>query len=306
MTRRLSRARLVARVVRTLTVGALLGIVWWIARSHASGASGVSQAAVFTWIIEAIVFVANGVEHVVTYTLAGAVSLLAQSLAWLGRRVRSILLSTGSVFARVWDGFRIAWNDVLRPSLQFLDRQIRRIHDWLGRTLQPVFDFFNSVREHLNAIYRRFVRPVLDAIDVVHQVNSLLHLFHIHVLDKLDTTLQTFERAVNERVAWIYGRINLLEGWVNRIVDGNGFFQRYTLLHSLFRDLIYQWRILINPGIRELTPYEEALLGKLAHTTSPPLLSEDLSAYWHGQGSVEGETIDGIVANMRTTWDSFG
>jgi hypothetical protein len=86
------------------------------------------------------------------------------------------------MFAKVWDGMKVVWTDVLKPALVWVDDQLKRVYAWLKDTFQPVFDFLAEVRKRLNDFYATFVRPVVDTIEWIRQINRVLLAFHIGFL----------------------------------------------------------------------------------------------------------------------------
>jgi hypothetical protein len=63
------------------------------------------------------------------------------ALQWLGAATATLLKNTGAMFAKVWDGMKIVWSDVLKPALVWVDDHLKRLYAWLKDTFRPVFDF---------------------------------------------------------------------------------------------------------------------------------------------------------------------
>lgn len=215
-------------------LGALL-LAAWLDRGRVVHAD---QATVFAAIWAGIQIVASWLGTAgaaIATSLEGVVSYLVSAVAWLGGRVADILTSTGAMFARVWDGLRVVWTSVLKPMLLWVDQQLTRLQTWLKSTFKPVFDFLRRVRDELNAIYTRFVRPVVDTIEFIRQLNRVLLTFHITFLQKLDATLEQIEQRIEEPILWLNRKLSELQNAVNFIVTADGLFQRLTLLHSMNR-----------------------------------------------------------------------
>lgn len=160
---------------------------------------------------------------------------LASALSWLASRVAHFLVSSGAMFAKLWDGMKIVWKDVLRPAIKWVDTHIRNLHTWLVKTFKPVFKFLNDVRGRLQDFYKRFVRPVLDTIDFIRAINRVLHVFHVHLLDDLDRILANIERKVDGYFAWAQQQITKVENALDAIVGMGGLFQKWILVASLNR-----------------------------------------------------------------------
>lgn len=196
----------------------------------------VQEAAIFSAIwagIEFIGHILGIVGAAVASSLVAVVSYLSTAVAWLAHRIADVVFSTGAVFAKVWEGLKIVWSDVLKPALVWIDKSITRLATWLKDTLKPVFKWLDTVRKHLDDIYKRFVRPIIDTIDFVRNVNRVLLTFHITLLQKLDSVLAQIEQRIEEPILWLYARLSEVQNAVNYVVTADGFFQRYALLRSM-------------------------------------------------------------------------
>lgn len=222
------------RTLAIVVLAVLMGAAW-LDRGRAVD---VVQADVFTAIWAGIQIVASWLGTAgaaIATSLEGVVSYLVSAVAWLGGRVADILTSTGAMFARVWDGFKIVWSDVLKPALTWIDQQLTRLQTWLKDTFGPVFKWLQRVRDEIDGLYKRFVRPVVDTIEFIRQLNRALLTFHIDVLKQLDATLAQIEQRIEEPLLWLRSKIVELQNAVTFIVTADGFFQRLTLLRSMDR-----------------------------------------------------------------------
>lgn len=195
-----------------------------------------ARAAYFAFVWSALQFVASWMGTVAEIT----VTYLASVVSWIVSRLGSFLVSTGAVFARVWDAFKIVWSDVLKPALVWVDTWVKRIHTWLVDTFRPVFDYLRELRERIMSLYRTFVRPVLDTIDFIRAVDQVLLQFHITWLQGIDRILTDLERRITEPIQWLLRQLTTVQNVLDAIVDGFGFFQRYALVASL-RKYLPDW-----------------------------------------------------------------
>lgn len=264
------------RLALTLLVWAVLSLIAWLDRHSGPAAH---HAAVFSFLITAFGWLASALGAVggaIATSLEAVVGYLLSVVSWLVRRVANVVLSTGSIFAKAWHGIRLLWGNIIRPVVQWLDTALRRVESWLRRTFAPVFRFFRAVRAQLDAIYRRFFQPVLDSIALIRNLNRVFEALHIHVLSGLDEMLARVEQKIEEPFLWVYSRLNLLTDWVNRIVDGDGLFQRLTLIRSLERDVLESWRILFNARAGALT---NAQREQLKAKNAPPSVVEQRARF---------------------------
>lgn len=186
-------------------------------------------ASVFAFIVAGIQAIAGWLATAAVVT----VEYLAAALSWLAARVANFVASSGAVFARVWDGIKIVWADVLKPALVWIDKTVKNVYDWMRKTFAPVFKFLNDVRDRIQKFYDRFVKPVTDTIDFIRQLNALLRTFHIEVLNDLDEILGEVRRYIDAPFKFVYAQLSRIQNVIDRVVTFDGFFQRYMLVASL-------------------------------------------------------------------------
>lgn len=288
-----------SRAFRSCVVWGVLLFILWLDRDRRVLAH---QEHVFAFVIAGLKFLWDVVQTVgtaIAISLEAIVSWLVAAFGWLAGVVAHLMKSTGAIFAKAWQGLKIVWNDVLKPTIRWVDKAITRLHDWLKRTLKPLITFLRSVKDHIDSFYKKFVRPILDTIDFVHQLNRVLTTFHLNFLQKIDATLQKFESYVNARFEWVYARINLAQDWINSIIDGGGLFQRWVFLRTLERDVMRSWQILFNARAGEISAEEmSALRGK----NKPPsfrMIQRDFETYLRTGGGPYANDIDVTLAMAK-------
>jgi hypothetical protein len=284
---------------RTALVWGGLWLLWW---SDSHPLAPTTQATFFLAIwaaIEAISAIIGDAAAFIAISLEGVVVYLASALSWLAAHVAAILLSTGAVFARVWDAFRVVWSDVIKPALIFIDHQVLRFYTWLRTTLQPVFDFLARVREELQAIYRRFVQPIIDTIEFIRAINRVLLTFHIKLLQQLDAVLSQLEQRIEEPFLWINRKLNEIWNILDLVVTLDGFIQRYTLLRSMSRYapawMNGFWNGQIDRNRRAGDDYARGRIYPRDEVWAP---GKELGLFYGGKGS----RIDSAVAELVPIW----
>jgi hypothetical protein len=281
----------------------LLGVLLLAAWLDRGRAVLVERADIFTaiWVgIQVIGSWLGTAGAAIATSLEGVVAYLVSALGWLGGRVADILTSTGAMFARVWDGLKIVWTDVLKPALVWIDQQFTRLQAWLKDTFAPVFQFLQRVRDELNAIYARFVRPIVDTIEFIRELNRVLLAFHIDVLKQLDAVLAQLEQRIEEPILWLNQKVSELQNAVNFIVTLDGFFQRLTLLRSMQRYAPSWMRIATAARTAPISDDEAAAVDDATSVMSTAELVDDVGAYLAGGESDIGEFIDAAVQQAQS------
>jgi hypothetical protein len=275
------------------------GLLAWLdapASPFALHAPGPIQTAA---IVSAIV---TGIEILAGWVAAAAEVTAAYvwiALQWLGTATATLLRNTGAMFAKVWDATKIVWNDVLRPALVWVDDQLKRVYQWLQDTFRPVFDFLQNVRDRLNAFYTTFVRPVVDTIEFLRQINRVLLAFHITFLQGLDRALQQIEQRIEEPILWINAKLNEIWNALELVVTLDGFFQRLTLIRSMDRYAPQWMRIATNKRTKPLTSDQAYAITRGNETQTVPQITDDIRQYLAGADVNIGEVIDQATARSR-------
>lgn len=266
-----------------------------------------NQASIFAAIWAGISFlgqILGTVGGAIATSLEAVVGYLVTAVGWLASQVANILISTGAIFAKVWDAMKIVWSDVLKPALAWIDKAFTRVQAWLKDTFGPVFKWLRRVRDELNRIYERFVKPVVDTIEFIRQINRVLLTFHITVLQTLDGYLAELERRIREPILWLYARLTDVENAVNFIVTADGFFQRLTLLRSLDRHappwIHMFWAKQIASGATP-PPLDRELGPPI--TASVAELSEELARAYSGEPNIFQDDIDALAASSLEGFD---
>lgn len=214
---------------------AVLALVWWLD----SASSGLALRPGVELHAAGVIFaVWTGIQFIGAALAAAAdiaVAYLVAAISWLAGAMATMLAGLGSILAKVWDGLKIVWSDVLKPTLLWVDDKLKAAYSWMKSTFKPVFDFLNDVRARLNAFYNTFIKPITDTIDFIRAINRALLAFHITFLQDLDSLLAELEQRIREPFLWINSQLNKIQNVLELIVTLDGFFQQVTLIRSMSR-----------------------------------------------------------------------
>lgn len=162
------------------------------------------------------------------------------------------LKETAKALARSVHAIARLLRDGLRALVSWARRAIEGLHTFLKTKLGPVLRFLERLRQRIDAIYKKYVRPVLDTIDFLRAVNRVLQVFHIDALKKLDAVLTEIERRIEAPFEWTRAQITRIDNWLDRIIGLDGFYQRFTLVASLRKYspdwMKYFWHDQVSPG----------------------------------------------------------
>lgn len=144
-----------------------------------------------------------------------------------------IFWKLGGALATALTTFATYVKDHTRAFLKWAGDKLRKLEQYLKTKFGPILHYLKVLKDHINDIYKRFVKPIIDTIEYFRQLNRVLHVFHVHIFDKLDQTLQQIERRIEEPFIWIQAHITELMNLVDRVMTADGLFQRLTLIRSM-------------------------------------------------------------------------
>jgi hypothetical protein len=292
------------RVGLALVTFGLFALVAWL-DSPASGlalrpSTPLRTAEIFSAIVAGIEIIAGWVATAAEVTAA----YVWVALQWLGNATGVFLKSTGAMFAKVWDAAKIVWTDALKPALVWIDDHLKRLYSWLQQTFKPVFDFLTEVKRRLAAFYDTFVRPVVDTIEFVRQLNRVLLAFHIDLLKGIDSALQQIETRIEEPILWINAKLNEIWNALELVVTLDGFFQRLTLIRSMSRYAPQWMRIATNRRTKPLTGDQSYAIERANENPDIPAIVADFQAYYAGGDVNIGEVVDQATDRAREYYNS--
>lgn len=291
---------------QTLLVWLGLGAIAWLDHGRTIHAH---DAAVWSFITTAVGVIGDFFSTIgaaVETALTAVVSALAATLSWVLGALKTFIGATGSVFSKVWDGLKVVWNDVLKPVINWVDTELGKLKTWLSDTFGPVFKFLKTVRDELIGVYKRFLAPILNLIDLVHGLDQLLQVFHINLLKGLDATLESLEQRLEEPILWLNQQINKVLNVLTTIITADGLFQRITLLKSLARDVSLQWNMLHNFLTRPLTSLEAAKLNRAGVSMTTDDTTSAIAAGLQGQSNDTWDVVSALADGLVQDWPASG
>lgn len=166
------------------------------------------------------------------------------------------------IFRHPIQSLKDLWEKVLKPGWAKFNKWIDRAHDWLKTKFGPIVAWLGKARKYLTIFYTRFLKPILEIIDVARAVLKILSQLGIDWAKQLDAKLAALEDWIVGKFTEVYTRITRAEDWINRIVDLDGLFQRVILLRSLFRDVGDAWNVLVGSGSNPITDDQRGALAE--------------------------------------------
>jgi hypothetical protein len=188
-------------------------------------------AGVFTGLASAI----RAFAGITAKQLLDYLAKLRQHLLELSQAVYKGIKETAKALARSVLAIARGFRDGLRSFASWARRHLEALHTFLKDKLGPVLRFLDKVRKKWAELYAKYVRPVLDVIDFIRQLNAVLEVFHIRVLSGLDATLAAVERKIDSVYQTVLANINRIDNFLDRVIGLDGLYQRFTLMASMSR-----------------------------------------------------------------------
>lgn len=242
--------------------------LWWVLRAtlpaHTPDLPPL-QFAIFGWLIPLAAAIVEGLRAVKDITLFIAFQLARLAISSLDL-IRNAAIDIGIGLLK---GMRVSWRflrelytELLKPGWKRFWDWVDRAREWLEKFFKPILEFLGRVREEILKIYDRWVRPILDTIEMVRKVLSVAKALGFEWAKKLDAELARIEDKINEPFVFALQKINEVINVIDRIVTADGLFQRLALIKSIERDIKYVHAQLFNAKSRPLTAAERASLGQ--------------------------------------------
>jgi hypothetical protein len=224
--------------------------------------------------------------------LAHAFTVLRSGVIAFARATRDIFWTTGQSIWHALKATRAVWDHVLRPALQWAQHKLAILEQWARTKLGPVFAFIDKLRKRVMELYRDFVRPVLDIIDITTAVLRVLARLHVPFAETLAGYLVRLEDRITANFNRLLGWLNEARDVLDSIVTPDRLLQRVPFIRSLQRDAGHTIRIWWNRQIVGLSKEEAARRRALKYKGTPAAtLGAELGNYYTDRsGELAGYT----------------
>jgi len=289
---------------------AALVVVWFVLWVVAAPTEAGDVAGAWAGIIGGIIAAVKVLWEITSTAVTVAVKALVVALQWavtnLTRLVVAGLKKSAVFLARVAKTtWRLARRGIL-ATLKALDKAMFWLFSNLERIFKPLLRFLDKVRGHVLWFYRKYVRPLLDAIEITRQIMRLLAWAGIDWAKAIDRKLQQLEDIITYPFDLVLNKINEIIGIVNRIVTLDGLLQRVVLFRSMVRDFGAHMNLWWRGVSRPLSGFEEMRYARQApRIDSAAALPVVERHVLHGDSEISG-LVNEIVSTIRLNLRNVG
>lgn len=147
---------------------------------------------------------------------------LTQLLVSVARALGKALVFLGSLL----------WG-LVRPLINLLGKILEKLADLYFKYLKPIIEAIQKIRLRILKIYERFLRPILLMFQRLHQVLTILKLFHLKFAAKLDAELSRLEAKLIGPMYQLLHYLNLVANMLNLVFDSTLVMRRAVTLNAL-------------------------------------------------------------------------
>lgn len=146
-------------------------------------------------------------------------------------------------------GKLLQWvHDAFTGFLTTLWQLLKKIAGWITQlakeVIPKILNLVKRLRQLLDQIYLKYIRPLLVWIQYARQWLALLRLFHIGWANKLDQWLATLQGRIIAPFLYVLRAVNGIGSWVNFILTAQGIIQRGVFINTMYAyqsDWIPMW-----------------------------------------------------------------
>lgn len=204
-----------------------------------------------------------------------------------------------------WDFLQATYENVLRPAWEKLWKWYDRARKWLDDVVGPIYRFLVRVREEFLKYYDRWVRPILDSIDIARRWLRVFQGFGWDWARRLDDQFARIQERIDGPIRLVLSKINETINVVNRIATVNGLLQRVALVRSIERDIRQVQRAFANWRSDPVTPEAYAEHRERHGRTEADIWREFVDTVEPG-GAARDPQASEIAANWRLAIERRG
>lgn len=182
---------------------------------------------------------------------------LTNNLRSLGSFLSGALKLIKGFFGALWKFLKRAWNDYIKKAIQWLGDHVRKLRDWLKRTIGPIIKRLQKIKKWYDEHILKQQLRMLKMIQTIRFFLGILRLFHVKWAAKLDQSLADLQNRIVETINVVRGTLNQIINTLAIAFDPTMLITSNVLAASLLGNLGAVKRIFAFGGNRIITASEQ-------------------------------------------------
>jgi hypothetical protein len=162
-----------------------------------------------------------------------AIKQLRDEVVNVSNAILQVLVQVARALGKVIGFLGALLLNLFKPILKLLGKILEKLVDIYFKHLKPIIDAIQKIRARVLKIYERYLRPVLLAFQKVHQILTVLRLFHLKFAAKLDAELTNLEAKLFRPLYQMLGYLNQIANMLNLVFDAALVLRRAVILNAL-------------------------------------------------------------------------
>jgi len=159
----------------------------------------------------------------------------AKAIEALAHVVRGLHAVTFAGFGRILDALKWLAKGGLFQLLKDFVRWIQVLRDRLARVLGPLVKIIRAYRDYFDAIFTKYILPVLNLLQRVRQVLFIFRILHLKFAERLDRQILALQVKINEPFERIRQRLNSVINVLYLAMDPLGLYRIEQILIGVGR-----------------------------------------------------------------------
>lgn len=216
----------------------------------------------------------------IIYDVMRAIGPWVQTLVGTVRSVvDTIARHAGDFFRFIANGARGIFSNVLVPVARALQSWFQKFRDFLHRVFDPILRIVDKINGWLDTVWRKVISPIIDVIDKLRAIFSLLDQLGVSWAGAISNFLRTLETRIYDSFREVRSFVNTFSSWIDLLLDPRGWIRSTPFLWTIYQFSGNVFNLLTKLGVDELTP---ARLELTKQALAPTAIDSTVAAFRDG------------------------
>jgi hypothetical protein len=153
--------------------------------------------------------------------------------------------------------FKVIWDKVFKRGLLKILELYSKLRGALARVFGPLLRNLRRIRDWLDKVYYPRLLKIINMIQRVRQMLSILRIFNVAWAKRLDERLLRLETKIAEPYLKLRALLNEVATVINLVLDPSLILKRNVFLGSILGHLSHVWGAILSPFGKGLTLEEQ-------------------------------------------------